>query len=146
LSLWRYQPIEANYIINSDRLLVRDLSAVSLTHSWLNQGPGTPYFAAPEQLNNQKRLIDWRTDQFALGVTLSFVRFGMHPYQHTGEPKFSPKTVERVASRGPRNVGTLQQFEGAGFPCLKKMTNCWPVERFRRPEELRKAWSERGQI
>jgi len=42
--------------------LVRDLSASSLTHTWVNRGPGTPYFAAPEQLNNQKRLIDWRTD------------------------------------------------------------------------------------
>jgi serine/threonine protein kinase len=120
--------------------LVRDLSAVSLTQSWLNRGPGTPYFASPEQLNNEKRLIDWRTDQFALGVTLFFVRFGMHPYQHPGEAAFSQKTVERVAARGPRSKEVLQRFDETAIVCLEKMTRTWPVERFRRPAELQKVW------
>lgn len=47
--------------------LVRNLDASSLTATWIPQGPGTPLFAPPEQLNNEKPLIDWRADQFALG-------------------------------------------------------------------------------
>jgi len=122
--------------------LVRDLSAVSLTKSWLNCGPGTPYFAAPEQLNNQKQLIDWRTDQFSLGVTLCYACFGAHPYQLPSESDLSPKTVERVASRGKRSSIVLDKLEKSGLSCLKVMTNAWPVERFRKPSDLEKAWQE----
>lgn len=45
--------------------LVRDLGGTSLTQTWLMQGPGTPFFAPPEQLRNEKTLIDWRSDQFS---------------------------------------------------------------------------------
>jgi len=124
--------------------LVRDLSAGSLTQSWLNQGPGTPYFAAPEQLNNQKSLIDWRTDQFSLGVTLCYVRYGLHPYQFPGEKDLSPQTVRRVATRGRRSDELLTEFTDSGLTCLLKMTNAWPVERFRRPVDLRAAWHSMG--
>ena len=124
--------------------LVRDLSAASLTKSWLNQGPGTPYFASPEQLNNQKKLIDWRTDQFSLGVTLCYVRFGVHPYQHPGESGFSVKTVERVAMRGGASGEIVEKFRSSGLVCLERMTRAWPVERFRRPRDLEKAWHDKG--
>src|SRR5262249_941928 len=46
--------------------VVRDLLDTSLTPSWAARGPGTPFFAAPEQLNNEKHQIDWRADQFSL--------------------------------------------------------------------------------
>jgi len=61
--------------------IVRDLAATSLTQTWSPIGPGTPFFASPEQLNNEKHLIDWRSDQFSLGVTLYFARTARHPYQ-----------------------------------------------------------------
>ncbi len=51
--------------------LVRDLIRTSLTQSWFIRGPGTPYFAPPEQLRNEKALIDWRSDQFSLGVVVA---------------------------------------------------------------------------
>lgn len=123
---------------------VRNLAEVSLTQSWLNQGPGTPYFAAPEQLNNQKSLIDWRTDQFSLGVTLCCVRFGAHPYEHSGEGQLSPHTVERVATRGRRSDCILAKFEENALSCLQKMTNIWPVERYRWPTDLQVAWENIG--
>ncbi len=122
--------------------LVRDLSAVSLTQSWLNCGPGTPYFAAPEQLNNQKELIDWRTDQFSLGVTLCYICFEVHPYQLPNESDWSPKTIERVAKHGVRSSVVLDKFKKSGLSCLKVMTNAWPVERFRKPSDLEKAWQQ----
>ncbi len=124
--------------------LVRDLSAPSLTQTWCGRGPGTPYFAAPEQLNNQKRLIDWRSDQFSLGVTLCYVRFGVHPYQYPDEPALSAKTVQRAATRGQRSAVILGEFEKTGFTCLEKMTRSWPVERFRKPAELEEAWKCQG--
>jgi serine/threonine protein kinase len=124
--------------------LVRDLLAASLTQSWLNRGPGTPYFASPEQLNNQKRLIDWRTDQFSLGVTLCYARFGVHPYKHPDESDLSPKTVERVATRGAVSDYMLDKFKSTGLVCLERMIKIWPVERFRRPKDLETAWQNKG--
>lgn len=79
--------------------LVRDLSASSLTQTWLPQGPGTPFYAAPEQLNNEKSLIGWRTDQFSLGVVLGICLTGQHPF---AEPAMTmPETVAAVARRAP---------------------------------------------
>ena len=65
--------------------IVRDLTGRTLTYTYLASGPCTPYFAAPEQLNNEKALIDWRTDQFALGTTLTVPHFGFHPYRAVGD-------------------------------------------------------------
>lgn len=124
--------------------LVRDLTATSLTQTWADRGPGTPYYASPEQLNNQKRLIDWRTDQFSLGVVLCFARFGMHPFRHQNEPDFSRYTVERVARRGNRNNDVLNQFSESGFHSIDKMTRVWPVERYRFPENLSQDWATQG--
>lgn len=120
--------------------LVRDLSAVSLTQSWVSRGPGTPYFASPEQLNNEKVIIDWRTDQFSLGVVLSYIKFGLHPYKANSESLFSHQTVERVASRGKRNSETLTKYDEHDLGCLDTMTKPWPVERFRFPHQLLEAW------
>ena len=121
--------------------IVRDLSASSLTQTWAQRGPGTPYFAAPEQLRNEKRLIDWRTDQFSLGVVLFFLRYAMHPYQFPGEPLFSLETVKRVADRKPRSDQFFSNVSNSALPCLTKMTAPWPVRRYRTPEELEEAWN-----
>jgi len=124
--------------------LVRDLTATSLTETWAARGPGTPYYSAPEQLNNQKSLIDWRTDQFSLGVVLCWARFGAHPFKHRNETDFSVATVERVARRGNRNTDILTQICQSGLPCLEKMTRLWPVQRYRLPEELSQDWINQG--
>lgn len=39
--------------------LARHLNETSLTQTWMPHGPGTPIYASPEQLVNDKYLIDW---------------------------------------------------------------------------------------
>ncbi len=124
-----------------DFSIVRDLSDVSLTQSWLARGPGTPLFSAPEQLNNQKKLIDWRTDQFSLGVVLSLCAFGMHPYQKDGSEIYSHETVEQITLR-ERNKKFFSICSQSKFSCLDKMTRPWPVERYRSPQELTIFWNK----
>jgi len=60
--------------------LVRALDDSSITQSWLMMGPGTPYFASPEQLNNDKYLISWLSDQFSLALTTAFALTSRHPF------------------------------------------------------------------
>jgi serine/threonine protein kinase len=123
--------------------LVRDLIRTSLTQTWLLRGPGTPFFAPPEQLRNEKAMIDWRSDQFSLGITLALSTFGFHPYQDEG---LSPElTVDRVAERGPQSARFVEAATQAGVPFLVRMTAPWPVQRFRTPDDLQRAWEQGGQ-
>jgi serine/threonine protein kinase len=123
--------------------IVRDLRKDSLTQSYLSSGPGTPFFAAPEQLTNDKAMIDWRTDQFALGVTLAISHFGFHPYRRNGEN--DSETVSRVASRSGPSPSFVETATRAELPALIKMLAPWPVERFRTPPLLLEAWrAQRG--
>jgi len=48
--------------------LVRELSEEA--HSQIGEMAGTPLYMAPEQFQGKPELIDWRTDIFALGMTL----------------------------------------------------------------------------
>jgi serine/threonine protein kinase len=105
--------------------VVRDLNESSITPTWAPRGPGTPFFASPEQLNNEKDLTDWRTDQFALGVVLA----------HSDRD-----VVERVAAREKPAGWFGQRARGAGLPALEKMISPWPVGRYRKPELLRQEW------
>lgn len=120
--------------------LVRDLSLSSLTKTWVMQGPGTPYFSAPEQLNNEKQLIDWRTDQFALGLVLGMCATGIHAYATTsGSPL---EAVEAIAARrGPTSAFT-KSVTDAKLPALARMVCPWPVERYRTTVDLAKAWAD----
>lgn len=135
-----------NILFRSDRRtpvivdfgLVRDLGATSLTQSWQLQGPGTPFFSPPEQLLNEKILIDWRADQFSLGVTLAMARFGLHPYSHAGDTLDA--TVGRVMARSVPAPRFTQAAQGCGLPQLITMVAPWPVQRYRTPAMLAAAW------
>ena len=61
--------------------IARCLGMSSLTDTLDWRGPCTPAYAAPEQLTNRKLDIDWRTDQFALGILFVQVLLGgRHPF------------------------------------------------------------------
>jgi serine/threonine-protein kinase len=66
-----------NIILNSnvgavllDFGIARHLDLNSLTHDVAMFGPLTPGYAAPEQINNEKRSISSRTDLFAWGILM----------------------------------------------------------------------------
>lgn len=122
----------ANEPVLVDFGLVRDLSELSLTQTFLQQGPGTPFFASPEQLNNDKFLIDWRSDQFSIGVILGICLTGSHPYQRPIQT--AVQTVGHVISRATcfSTFSEMANESGCGF--LTKMVSPWPVDRFAHPD------------
>lgn len=140
-----------NIMFRSDELtpvivdfgIVRDLQSSSLTRSFLPSGPCTPYFAAPEQLNNTKDLIDWRTDQFALGVLLTIACTNTHPFSQGDDSHL--EVCDRVAARSAQSTRFVEWAADMHLPALVRMTDPWPVNRYRTPEALAKAWtSQRG--
>lgn len=122
--------------------LVRNLGDTSLTQTWLHRGPGTPIFAPPEQLNNEKEFIDWRSDQFSLGVSLSVAVFGKHPFHLPGDTDAA--VVERVACKQTLPAEFIEKAKAANLSVLSTMMTPWPVNRFRTPQSLQSAWSLAG--
>lgn len=114
--------------------LVRDLSAISLTQTWLPQGPGTPYYAAPEQLHNEKPMIGWRTDQFSLGIVLGMCLTGRHPFEGAGMTM--PQTVGAVAARQPCSPQFRAAAAAAGMSGIVRMLAPWPIQRYSNPAQL----------
>lgn len=60
--------------------IARFLDLESLTKTISPIGPCTPIYASPEQLTNNKNLIDPRTDFFELGIIALELFLGAHPY------------------------------------------------------------------
>lgn len=60
--------------------IARFLDLESITKTISPIGPCTPIYAAPEQLSNNKNLIDPRTDFFALGIIVLELYLGVHPF------------------------------------------------------------------
>jgi len=102
----------------------------SLTHSAAMRGPCTPIYAAPEQLINSKLQIDFRTDQFLLGIILAqLLCAGIHP--------FDPKIVggDSIVDNIMNDNWVRDQLQKCAPPslyriCLKMLGN-QPYQRFR---------------
>ena len=122
-----------------DFSIARVLSIESITPTVDTSGPGSPLYSSPEQLNNNKLLIDWRTDQFGLGVSLAIAALGVHPYQSTSV--LDERTIERVRQRKSQADSFLMLARNKGLLILQKMSAPWPYERFNSPSDLANAWN-----
>jgi len=114
--------------------LVRDLSSTSLTPSFVPSGPGTPLYSAPEQLNNEKTLIDWRTDQFSLGIILSLLITKIHPFKNPGESNYD--AINRVQNREGLADHFINRCKNNSWEGLFKLLSPWPIRRANSIEEL----------
>lgn len=119
--------------------VVRMLDAPTITADFLMQGPGTPFFAAPEQLRNEKTLIDWRTDQFGLAVVLAFAATGIHPFQPGGTTD-PMEAVRAVAARAPLAAAFAARLDGLGLGGLKRSLGVWPHQRYPMPDDMLRAF------
>lgn len=70
-------------MIHIDLGIARFLDLEALTKTIAPMGPCTPIYAAPEQLNNNKNIIDQRTDFFCLGIICLELYLGVHPFDST---------------------------------------------------------------
>ena len=114
--------------------IVRDLNESSLTQSWATHGPGTPYYSSPEQLNNDKHFIDWRSDQFSLGIVIGICLTGQHPFK---EPEMKEwDVVQSMADRKTCSNIFKEQITSVGLEPLAKMLSPWPIQRYQKIDEL----------
>jgi len=131
----------ANVLFRADGLpvltdfgIVRMLDQPTLTHAFLAMGPGTPAYAAPEQLTNEKALIDWRTDQFDLAIVLAECLTGHHPYLEKG--KSIQEAIVAVSAKQEMPPSTQAELVTLGFGCLVQALKPWPISRYRKPAQF----------
>jgi eukaryotic-like serine/threonine-protein kinase len=110
--------------------IARFLEMESLTKTISPIGPCTPIYASPEQLTNNKNIIDHRTDFFCLGIISLELFLGVHPFDPTYlENHFS--IVENILQNKflleTKQVKRDDRIEALADKTLKQQ----PFERFR---------------
>lgn len=113
--------------------IARFLDETSLTHSLAMRGPGTPVYAAPEQLQNKKSIIGPRTDFFLLALLALELMHGFHPFdpRHVGNGLSSPQNILSGAfvPPPPHRDRTLVEF-------IERSLEPQPFKRFRTVSDL----------
>lgn len=120
-----------------------DLEALTKTISPI--GPCTPIYAAPEQLSNNKHLIDPRTDFFGLGIISLELFLGVHP--------FDPNIVGNqfsIVENIMQNIYVLETGVIKKNNSISELTNktlrTQPYQRFRNYQMLKDFISQQKQL
>ena len=115
--------------------IARLLDLESLTRTAAMRGPCTPFYAAPEQLNNRKTEIDFRTDQFSVGIILmQLLSKGQHPF----DPAYvgGDSIIQNIIT-GNWNKRILEELEPKALkPLIFRLLGPEPYERYRNPIDL----------
>lgn len=126
--------------------IARVLDAESLTATACLIGPCTAIYASPEQIQNHKLDIDWRSDQFSLGILAGQLLCG-------GQHPFSPDLVSGNSIVTNIIIGNwfkdcLETVDKKSRHTITKMLGHKRYQRFRTPEilmrELRESFEEGG--
>lgn len=120
--------------------IVRDLNQSTLTAMDGPHGPCTFLYASPEQLINNIRVINWRTDQFSLGIVLCYCLFGDHPFRSPGDDNEDLRI--KVTEKGPPDEERVELLHSMKFTPICRMINPQPFQRFRFPKDLIEEWKK----
>jgi serine/threonine-protein kinase len=112
--------------------IVREQGSAGVTGTYWNIGPCTPGYASPEQLRNEKRAIDFRSDQFALGVIAYELLSGVNPFRHAATDPVDV-VIHRTLNDAVNSLTTL----GCASPRLSALIDAMIAkEAYRRPRTI----------
>lgn len=119
-------------VVVIDLGIVRETGAVGVTHDGPGPGPFTPGYGAPEQMNNEKNAVSFKTDFFSIGVLMYFLLSGIHPFVRRANMAVHEIMIA-VASQNPPLLtdatGTSQGFSDFVAKAMMKA----PWQRHRTP-------------
>ena len=116
--------------------IARFLDETSITQTWAPSGPGTPAYASPEQIQNRKRDIDFRSDQFNLGIIFAqLILGGHHPYDPDLVGNRNSIVENILSGTWAREIVSLNASLFA-MGIIEKLLGSEPFKRYRKAEEL----------
>ena len=117
--------------------IARFLDLESITNTLNLRGPNTPLYASPEQLKNEKHIIDMRTDFYALGIILLEMYLGVHPFTPSIVPNSGLTILDNIQA-GRYTVCTPNKVEDPKITKLAtRLLQYQPYLRPRNFEQLR---------
>ena len=119
-------------VVVIDLGIVRETGAVGVTHDGPGPGPFTPGYGAPEQMNNEKSAVSFKTDFFSIGVLMHLLLSGVHPFVCRPNMAVHEIMID-VASKQPPSltdtVGATREFSDFVAKAMMKV----PWQRHRTP-------------
>lgn len=127
-------------VVVIDLGIARETGAKGVTKTGFNLAPYTLGFAAPEQIENEKTSITFKTDLFTIGVLMYLLLSGIKPF----EPRKNMHDFEILLATKNDNPPPLSQASGASAALsdfIEKAMQKEPFKRHRTPalfiQELR---------
>ena len=112
--------------------------ATNLTHTAL-RSPCTPQFAAPEQLTDNKTDVNYKSDQFAVGVIVFTVLTNQYPYGSIEQLGFDGVIQNLLSGKVEDFRKHNQTTSSALVDLIGKLLRVQQHQRFRTGEEITEA-------
>lgn len=113
--------------------ILREEGATGNTNTYFPWGPCTFHYASPEQARNEKRLISFRSDIFALGTVAYELATGANPFGSYFD--HGTTVLQRVVDHEPPALDTLG-FSPEFSAIVSRMMSKQPYLRHRRVADL----------
>lgn len=117
--------------------IVREEGVDGLTNSFIPHGPCSFLYASPEQVRNQKRLINFRSDFFSLGVLAYELASGCNPIGKEGD--YVDDVVEKICHEDFRPLHEISNVSTEFSEIVRRLTEKQPYMRYRRVEDFSEA-------
>jgi len=123
-------------VVIIDLGIVREEGSIGLTAMEAPWGPCTPKYASPEQANNDKDNINFKSDFYLLGVLAYELATGENP--HVTSADHSVGTVlDNVRHHHPLPLKDSHGLDGSFSDLIEKLLKKEPYQRPRSIEKLR---------
>lgn len=119
-------------VVVIDLGIVRETGAIGVTHDGPGPGPFTPGYGAPEQLNNEKSAVSFKTDFFSIGVLMYRLLSGVDPFVPRANMAMHEIMIATVSQHPPALVdiaGSSRKFSDFVAKAMMKV----PWQRHRTP-------------
>ena len=116
--------------------IVREEGSVGLTNTFAQWGPCSPAYASPEQAKNEKSIISFRSDIFALGTIAYELISGTNPFVQSQTDPIEI-VLQRVIDHEPPNLSSLGKASEEFSRFIARLMAKEPYQRFRTVESLR---------
>jgi len=111
--------------------IIRETGAQGVTMTMMPYGPCTPLYASPEQLKNDKKNINYKSDLFGLGVLAYTLLAKGNPFATSGSDALED-IVAKVLEYNPESLFEMGVCSKVMSDVVEKLMQKSPYRRYRK--------------